>query len=207
MVKKVDLKKELKDFYNPSKSSVSIVEIPEMNFLMIDGEGDPNVSQYYRNAVESLFSVSYALKFMSKKGKLGIDYTVMPLESLWWVKPKEKFSLYNKDNWQWTAMIMQPEWVTKDMFEQAIVDVENKKGELAFDKLKFKKFNEGLSAQILYIGSYQDEDSVIQNIHNTIADNGGSISGKHHEIYLSDPRKTKPEKLKTILRQPFNKLC
>ena len=204
-MKKIDLKNELKNLYNPSKSTVTIIDVPKMNFIMLDGKGDPNTSADYKKAVESLFSVAFALKFISKKGAIGIDYTVMPLEGLWWVGQGETFSLKHKDNWQWTAMIMQPDWITTDMFKQAVDDVNKKKGALAFDKLYYKDFTEGQAAQILYTGSYQEEGPVIQSIHAAIIKHGGKIVGKHHEIYLSDPRKAAPEKLKTIIRQPFIK--
>lgn len=202
-MKKVDLKKELKDLYYPAKSQVTIANIPAMNFVMFDGKGNPNTSQDYREAIETLFALSFALKFMSKKGDNSIDYTVMPLESLWWVDEMETFSLHHKDNWQWTAMIMQPQWITKDMFEQAIIDSRKKKGNLLLDKAYYKTFTEGMVAQILYIGSYQNEAPTIKAIHDVIASNGGRLVGKHHEIYLSDPRKTSADKLKTIIRQPF----
>jgi len=199
---KIDLKKELKHLYNPSAKEVTIVEVPKMNFLMIDGSGDPNTSQEYKDAVEALFSLSYALKFMTKKTE-AVDYAVMPLEGLWWVDDMSKFSVKNKDAWKWTSMIMQPEQITKDSVAKAHEETNKKKALPALSKIRFESFHEGKSAQILYIGSFLDEGPTIQKIHETIRKNEGTLEGKHHEIYLSDPRKVAPQKMKTILRQPM----
>ncbi|MGD9152283.1 MAG: GyrI-like domain-containing protein [Gammaproteobacteria bacterium] len=202
-MQKIDLKKELRQLYNPSKKEISVVDVPAMNFLTIDGTGDPNTAQQYKDAVESLFSVSYALKFMIKKGKLGIDYAVMPLEGLWWTEKMEDFSVERKDDWQWTAMIMQPKWVTKVLVKQAIEQVKKKKGFVNLKDLHFTTITEGKAAQIMYIGPYANEAPTIQKIHDFIKQSGNKLSGKHHEIYLNDLRRSAPEKPKTILRQPF----
>lgn len=202
-MKKIDYKKELKQFYKPSAKKIEFVEVPEMNFLMINGKGDPNTSTEYQNAVEALFAVSYAVKFLIKKSDLQIDYGVMPLEGLWWIDDMNEFDINNKDNWKWTAMIMQPEIVTKDHIETAIEQVKKKKNLVALPKIEFKTFIEGKSAQTLYIGHFKDEGPTIEKIHNFIKENGFSLSGKHHEIYLSDVRKAKPENWKTIIRQPL----
>ncbi len=202
-MKKVDFKKELKQLYNPSKKEISIVDAPKMNFLMINGAGNPNTSQKYKDAIEALFSVSYTLKFMIKKGKLAVDYAVMPLEGLWWAKKGEKFSIEHKDNWQWTAMIMQPKWITQTLVNEAIEQVKKKKGLSVLKDLHFASLKEGKTAQIMYIGPYKDEAPTIKKIHEFIKQNGNKLTGKHHEIYLNDPRRSAPEKLKTIIRQPF----
>jgi hypothetical protein len=199
---KIDLKKELKQFYNPSAKEVTAVDVPPMNFLMIDGEGDPNTSQQYKDAIEALFSVSYAIKFMIKKGT-GVDYGVMPLEGLWWVDGMTKFSVERKDEWKWTAMIMQPKYVTVDHVNVAIDSTRKKKGLPALSKLRFENFHEGAAAQIMHIGPYSAEGPNIAKIHDFIHSSGHVLSGKHHEIYLSDVRKTASEKLKTVLRQPM----
>jgi hypothetical protein len=199
---KIDLKKELKHLYNPSSKEVTIVEVPRMNFLMIDGSGDPNTSQEYKDAVEALFSLSYALKFMTKKTE-AVDYAVMPLEGLWWVDDMSKFSVKDKDAWKWTGMIMQPEQITKDSVAKALEETKKKKKLPALSKIRFESFHEGKSAQILCIGPFSDEGPTIQKIHEIIRKNEGTLEGKHHEIYLSDPRKVAPEKMKTILRQPM----
>jgi len=201
---KVDLKKTLKHLYNPSAKVVSVVDVPPMNFLMIDGVGDPNVSPEYRQAMEALFSLSYALKFRVKK-EIGVDYVVMPLEGLWWTDDPSQFSMTNKAIWKWTAMIMQPEYVTYEFFEKALAEVKRKKGLPTLDRVRFETYHEGLSAQIMHIGPYAAEEPTIAKLHSFIRDNGYELNGKHHEIYLSDPRRTAPEKLKTVLRQPIHK--
>ena len=203
-MEKRDMKKELKDLYNPSTKHVTIVEVPKMNFLMIDGSGDPNTSQMYKDAIEALFSLSYTIKFMIKKTK-AVDYAVMPLEGLWWVDDMSNFSVTSKDEWKWTAMIMQPEHVTENIVAKAVEEIEKKKNLPSLSKIRFDSFHEGTSAQIMYIGAYADEGPTIMNIHEFINKNEGALIGKHHEIYLSDPRRAAPEKLKTIIRQPMKK--
>jgi len=199
---KIDFKKELKQFYNPSAKEVTVVDVPPMNFLMIDGEGDPNTSQQYKDAIEALFSVSYAIKFMIKKGT-GVDYGVMPLEGLWWVDDMIKFSVERKDEWKWTTMIMQPKYVTVAHVNAAVDNTRKKKALPALSKLRFENFHEGAAAQILHSGPYSAEGSNVAKIHAFIHSSGRTLSGKHHEIYLSDVRKTAPAKLKTVLRQPM----
>lgn len=201
-MKKVDLKKELKHLYAPAKK-FAIIDVPELNFLMIDGAGDPNKEQSFKDAVEALFGVSYTLKFMVKKSPSAIDYSVMPLEGLWWTDPIEAFSLVDKRNWLWTIMIMQPKWITDSLVSEAILKTMKKKQNPALDLLHFRKFNEGKSAQVLYVGPYHNEAQTIKDLHNFIDIQGYKLRGKHHEIYLSDVRKTAPEKLKTIIRQPI----
>jgi len=201
---KVDLKKDLTHLYNPSAKEVSVVDVPTMNFLMVDGSGDPNVSLEYQQAMEALFSLSYALKFRVKKSN-GVDYAVMPLEGLWWTDDPSQFSLSNKGIWRWTAMIMQPEYVTGDLFAEALAEVRRKKDLVALDRVRFESYHEGLSAQIMHIGPYAAEEPTIARLHSFIRENGYELSGKHHEIYLSDPRRTAPEKLRTVLRQPVRK--
>ena len=197
---KIDLKKELKNLYNPSAKEVTAVDVPAMNFLVIDGEGDP-ASPQYMAAIEALFGVSYALKFMVKKGK-GVDYAVMPLEGLWWVDDMAKFRVERKDEWKWTSMIMQPKYVAVDDANLAVEQVRKKKNLAALPKLRFECFQEGQAAQIMHVGPYSAEGPSIAKIHAFILKSGHALSGKHHEIYLNNPSKTAPEKLKTILRQP-----
>ena len=199
---KVDLKRELRHLYGPSYRSPVIVDVPEMNFLMVDGKGDPNTSQEYKDAVEALYAVSYALKFMVKRRE-GVDYIVMPLEGLWWTDDMTKFSVEDKDAWKWTSMIMQPGHVTEDLVPEAFEQVEKKRNPPALSKMRFEGFHEGLSAQIMHIGPFSAEGPTIKRLHGFIEENGYELRGKHHEIYLSDPRRAKPEKMKTIVRQPM----
>jgi hypothetical protein len=203
---KIDFKKELKHLYRPSAKEFVVVEVPRMKYLMVDGHGDPNTAQEYQDAVESLYAVAYKLKFMSKRS-LGKDYVVPPLEGLWWAEDMEVFtSLRDKSAWDWTMMIMQPEWIIGEMFEAAVEEVERAKSLPALPRLRLGTHHEGLSVQILHIGSYEDEGPTLHRMHHEfIPQNGYEMVGKHHEIYLSDPRKVAPEKLKTVLRQPVRK--
>lgn len=201
-MEKIDLKKEFKQLYMPKNKDWELVDVPAMNFLMIDGAGNPNTAQSYREAVEALFSVSYTLKFMSKR-QLDKDYTVMPLEGLWYADDMSVFETFDKDAYQWTMMIMQPEWITKEMAIQAIATVQEKKGLPRLSELRFEAYHEGKSLQLIHIGSYDDEAPKLAYLHHEyMPKNGLKFNGNHHEIYIGDPRKSAPEKLKTILRQP-----
>jgi len=174
-----------------------------MSYLMIDGMGDPNTSQEYMGSIEALYSVSYTLKFLSKKGPEPADYVVMPLEGLWWADNMEDFGMGKKDTWKWTSMIMQPSLVTGGMVDLALEQVKKKKDLSILSKMRFEKYDEGLSAQIMHRGPYAAETPTVRKLHHFIEDKRYSLRGKHHEIYLSDPGKTAPEKLKTIIRQPI----
>ena len=206
-MEKLDLKKTLKTLYKPSGKKISVVDVPSLNFLMADGKGDPNSSTDFREAVSALFSVSFTLKFMVKKGETTLpaeDYAVMPLEALWWSDDMHNFQLGNKDGWQWTVMVLQPDFITAEMIDAARERAAKKKELPAAGLLRLEKYREGQSAQILYTGPYADEAPTIQEIHRFIDAQGGEKTGKHHEIYLNDPQRTAPEKLKTVIRQPFS---
>ncbi len=205
-MKKIDYKKELKHLYRPSPKRVNIVGVPEMNFLMIDGHGDPNTAKDYTDAIETLFALSYALKFMVKKGEIEIDYGVMPLEGLWWVDDMSQFDVTDKANWNWTSMIMQPEFVTQTLFSEACQQVKKKKTLKALPKIRFEPFFEGKSAQTMHIGPFSEEGPTIERVHEFIQSNGYKKTGKHHEIYLSDIRRAAPEKWKTVIRQPLQEV-
>jgi hypothetical protein len=202
---KVDLKKQLKQLYTPSAKAVGVVDVPRMSFLMIDGQGDPNTAPAYGAAVEALYALAYGLKFKVKKSPAGVDYSVMPLEGLWWVQDMSQFSLAHKEAWEWTMMIMQPDFVTAGLFAETLAEVQQKKGLPALGQIRFEAYAEGLSAQIMHLGPYAAEAPTIEKIHAFIREQGGQPQGKHHEIYLSDPRKAAPEKLRTIIRQPFKR--
>ena len=203
-MEKIDFKKELKHLYQPSKKKVEQVDVPEMNFIMVDGHGDPNTAQEYKEAMEALYGLAYTLKFKSKL-ELERDYTVPPLEGLWWADDMDAFLTGDKDQWDWTMMSMVPDWITPEMIETAKAELKAKKNPSALDKLYVQKFHEGLAAQITYIGPYADEGPTIEKIHNFIAEQGFARSGKHHEIYIGDPRRTAPEKLRTVIRQPMSR--
>jgi hypothetical protein len=173
-----------------------------MNFIMIDGEGAPESDQFARS-IEALYPIAYGIKFGLKKAD-GTDFGVMPLEGLWWADDMSAYDPEKGDRnkWKWTLMIMQPEFITKEMFETAKESAKKKKGDGLFDKVRFEAYREGKSAQLMHIGPFAAEGPNIQKIHAKIAEIG-KLSGKHHEIYISDMRKTTPGKLKTVLRQPF----
>ncbi len=203
---KVDFKKTMKDLYQPNPNEVVGVDVPEMQFLMIDGMGSPGDSQEYLDALATLYPVAFKTKFLSKA--TGKDYVVPPLEGLWWADDMEDFTEGDRDKWKWTMMIMQPDWITQKIINEAIENTKEKKPEFKdkFSKLRLEKYNEGKSAQIMHLGPYSEEGPTVEKIHKFIEDKGGSFNGqnkKHHEIYLSDPRKSKPENMKTVIRQPY----
>lgn len=199
---KIDFKKQLKHLYQPPAKEVVEVEVPGMNYLMVDGRGDPSTSRAFAEAVEALFSVSYTVKFMVKKGPMAIDYGVLPLEGLWWDDDIARFSMKNKHDWNWTVMMMQPDFVTAAMIGDAVAKVKEKKKGFAFPQMRFGALKEGRCAQILYVGPFSEEAPTVERVHRFI-DARGRMTGKHHEIYLSDIRKTAEAKWKTIVRQPM----
>lgn len=211
-MQKLDWRKTLKHLYVPSAREVVEVDVPEMRFLMVDGERAPSASDAFAEASEALYALSYALKFMVKKRR-RIDYGVSPLEGLWWMEEMDpstfqdeeavRRAIENREAWRWTAMIMQPEPVTRELFEETREDVARKKDLPALESLRYEPFLEGRSAQILHVGSYAEEGPSIERVHRFIEARGGTIRGKHHEIYLNDPGRTAPQRLKTVIRQPF----
>jgi hypothetical protein len=203
-MKKIDLKKDLKHLYRATPTAV-IVEVPPMRFLAVDGQGDPNTSEEYIQAVQALFSVSYAAKFLTKNGPQKMDYAVMPLEGLWWADDFSVFTKNDKRHWKWTMMIVQPPFVAEGLLAHAISQMKHKKPLPGLERLRVDSFAEGPCAQVLHVGPYAAEGPTIERLHEFIAARG-SLTGKHHEIYLGDVRRAAPEKLKTILRQPLKLL-
>lgn len=202
VLERIDLRKQLKALYS-AFGTPSVIDVPAMNFLMVDGRGDPNTSPEYAAAIAALYSVSFTLKFSFKRGPERIDYTVMPLEGLWWADDPRSFASGDKASWYWTAMILQPDFVTKAHVAEALASAAQKRPNDMLAKLRFERLAEGRAAQLLHVGPYSAEGANIERLHAFIAAQGGSLAGKHHEIYLSDPRRVPPEKLKTIIRQPF----
>jgi hypothetical protein len=213
---KVDFKKTLRELYTAPKGTFKRIEVPEMRFLMLDGRGDPATSQTYQDAVEALYAVAYRLKFMSKN-ELERDYVVPPLEGLWgsemmvsdlWEAEDENewlriFHASDRDAWSWTMMIMLPEWISEDLFESALEDTRNSKDLAALEDLRVESLEEGLCVQTLHLGPYIEEGPTLAQMHMRFLPSEGLIEdGSHHEIYLSDPRRVAPEKIKTLLRQP-----
>jgi hypothetical protein len=203
-MEKTDYKKKLKHLYKPSTKKVEIVDVPQMNFLMVDGEGDPNTAQSFSDASEALFPLAYTLKFMVKKGDMAIDYGVLPLEALWWADDMSAFTAGKKDTWKWTVMIMQPTFISREMVEKATKEVERKKEPVSLPLVRFEPFKEGTAAQTMHIGPFSEEGPTIEKVHLFIEENGSQRVGKHHEIYLSDIRRAAPEKWKTVVRQPMS---
>ncbi|MGP0225047.1 GyrI-like domain-containing protein [Paenarthrobacter sp. NCHU4564] len=201
-MEKAELKNSVPSYTAP-RGKFSLVTVPRLQYLMIDGHGDPNSSQGYQDALKTIYPVAYALKFFSKK-ELDRDYGVMPLEGLWWADDMESFtSARDKSRWSWTALNLVPDWIGQDHLER-ILEVVAAKGEApSLDALRLEPLEEGLCVQTLHIGPYDAEGPVLESMHNGfIPENSLTMTGKHHEIYLSDARRTAPEKLKTILRQP-----
>jgi hypothetical protein len=202
MATKVDFKRELRELYAAGPEP-TLVDVPALNYLMIDGHGDPNTAVQYRDAVEALYAISYAAKFIVKSASDGLDYGVLPLEGLWWTTDMSTFSTEDKSAWDWTMMIMQPDVVTAEVLDQALAKTAIK--ELAGqERARLERFTEGSSAQVMHLGPYAAEQPTIERLHTFIAEQGRQLRGKHHEIYLSDPRRTAPEKMKTIIRQPVS---
>lgn len=197
-----DVKKERRDLYAPKPGVFTRVDVPTMSFFMIDGHGDPNTSADYREAVEALYAVSYELRFWAKR-QLGRVHTVGPLEGLWSADDPDVFRTRDKGEWDWTLMIVQPDWIASEMADAALAEVRAKKALPGLRRVRFAPYDEGLSVQTMHIGSYDDEGPTLARLHDEyIPQNGLVMTGRHHEIYLSDPRRVEPARLRTILRQP-----
>lgn len=206
-MEKIDLKKKWKHLYLPTAKKVTIVDVPSFSFIMLDGRiepgASPETSQTFQNAINALYSLSYTLKFMSKMHHTRpLDYTVMALEGLWWTD-SGVFDVNKKNEWKWTMMIMQPEFITQKMYQQALHDVKLKGENPALHHVRFEPFEEGLCMQIMHIGPYAEEARTIYKMMDFASENGYTIHGKHHEIYIGDPRRAKPDRLRTVLRQPI----
>ncbi|MEV1119525.1 GyrI-like domain-containing protein [Actinosynnema sp. NPDC049800] len=196
-----DVKRELKQLYAPKNTDWALVDVPEQQFIAVDGRGDPNTSAEYADAVQALYSVAYTIKFASKRE--GRDLVVAPLEGLWWADDPAVFTARAKDSWHWRMLISQPDWITEEAIEDAKRVGSAKKELPAVDGLRREVLHEGTSAQVLHIGSYDDEGPVLARLHDEwLQANGLRMTGLHHEVYVGDPRKTAPEKLRTVLRQP-----
>jgi hypothetical protein len=201
-VEKTDLRKQFTHLYRPGAKQVVEVQVPAFTFLMIDGQGDPNTSSAYAQAVEALFTVSYTAKFMLKKGPMQHDYAVMPLEGLWWADDPGMFHRNERTGWHWTMMIMQPDFVPQSLLQSALAEAARKKPLPGIGRLRIERFEEGRCAQILHVGPFADEGPVIQRLHAHIQAHA-KLRGRHHEIYLSDIRRTDPSRWKTVIRQPM----
>jgi hypothetical protein len=199
---KVDLKRTL-DAYQARRGTFRLVDVPDLQYLMVDGHGDPNTSPAYAQALAALYPVAYGLKLASKR-ELGRDHVVMPLEGLWWAEDMGAFTAArDKSRWDWTMMIMVPDWIGREMFEAAVERVAAKDRPARLDDVRLETLSEGRCVQTLHVGSFDDEAPVLARMHEEfIPGNALRMVGRHHEIYLSDPRRVAPEKLRTVLRQP-----
>ena len=198
----IDLKKVHAEHYSAKPGNPVVVDVPPRPYLMIDGTGDPNTAPAYRNAVETLYPLAYGLRAAIKQAT-GDAYTVMPLEGLWWVPDHEDFSYEDRSDWQWTSMICLPDAVAEVDAARVLAEVTERKQLPSGDLARIERFGDGTAAQVLHIGPYSEEPPTIEALHRFILDAGHALTGKHHEIYLSDARKTDTAKLRTILRQPF----
>ncbi len=206
MTDSIDYKKQWKEFYQPSAKQPVILTLPVMNYLMIDGSGNPNTTPLFQDAIATLYPLSYALRFEIKR-TTGISYTVLPLEGLYWGTPQNQmvFSDEDKGKWSWTLMICQPDLVTKDLFEAQKIEVKKKKSPPLIDQVRFESLEENTVVQMMHIGPFDEEAKTVEKMNHFAFDQGYQLSGKHHEIYMNDFRKTAPEKLKTVLRHPIKK--
>ena len=204
----IDLVKRLKPLYSPSAKHPAIVEVPELAFLMLDGRGDPGASQAYEDALQALYGVAYTLKFTLKKADPERDFKVAPLEGLWWgdaEKPSMADMQADRDSWNWTMMIALPDAVTAAEVAAAADAAAKRRPLPAAGSIRLERFAEGLAAQIMHVGPYSDEAPTIERLHDFAAGQGYELHGLHHEIYLGDPRRTAPERLKTVIRHPVKR--
>jgi hypothetical protein len=201
MVRSLDLKRELPQLYRAT-AQPAFVDVPELPFLAVDGSGDPNTAAEYAEAVQALYTVAYTLRFALERRADGVDAPVMPLEGLWWAPDPSAFRTGDRGAWRWTMLIRQPEQVTGGDVADAVAQAQRKKGLPGLDRVRLERYAEGRAAQVLHVGPYAAEGPTIERLHRFIAEQGYRLSGKHHEIYVGDPRRSAPERLRTILRQP-----
>jgi hypothetical protein len=199
---KLDLRKALKQYYNPPAGEVEFVKVPPMKYIMVDGNGEPG-GEGFQQAMGAIYNVAYTMKFRSKK-LLKKDYNVMAPEGLWWVKGG-KIDPKKPGDWLWTLMAVLPDFVTPKLFSESKAEVRRKKNSPGLDRARLETFDEGLCVQTLHIGPYSAETTTINKMEAFAKEHGYEMVGKHHEIYLGDPRRAAPSKLKTILRHPVAK--
>lgn len=202
MPDKIDFKRQYKTLYTASPKRISLVDVPKLPFLTLTGQGDPETSPDFQGKVEALYGISFTLKFMNKETGWGPDYAVPPLEGLWWADKLTDFADMIRENWKWKLMILQPDFISEEMMEQSVAKVARKRPSPYPGQAKLESFTEGLSAQVLHVGPYREATETIRNLHEFIKANNYDLRGEHHEVYLSDPRRASPDKLRTIIRQP-----
>jgi hypothetical protein len=201
-IAKLDLREEMKRYYQPPREEVQVIRIPKMQFVMIDGEGEP-AGKRFQEAVGVAYGLAYTIKFDAKK-KLGKDYPVMPLEGLWWMKGGG-FDMRRREDWLWSLMIMQPDLVTEKMFTEAILALKRKRNPPGVGLARLEAFDEGLCVQAMHVGPYATGPETMAKLDTSVREKGYRMTGKHHEIYLGDPRRSAPSKLKTVIRHPITR--
>lgn len=203
---KFDFKREFKEIYSPSAKDFSLIDIPSFRYLAVDGSGDPETAQEFTDAFSAIYPVAYTLKMTGKK-RDGRDFVVGPVSATWSSKVKSAFVTGDREKWDWTVLVPLPDWIPDAEVEEARTAVAAKSNPASIGKLHILELNEGLCVQILHRGPYEDEAPVLERMHNEfMPESGLEFNGDHHEIYLSDPGRTAPEKLKTILRQPVRRV-
>ncbi len=200
----LDLRKELRHLYKAAVGSCQLVDVPELQYLMVDGSGDPAAAAAFQDAMQTLYSVVYTLKFRSKA--LGRDFVVMPVEGLWWSDQPDAFAADDRDAWRWTMMVMVPDFIEPALVEECSAAAGAKRELPALDLLRFERYAEGRSAQTMHLGPYDEEGPTIAMLHEYVTAEGLTFAGRHHEIYMNDPRRTAPERLKTLIRQPVKRV-
>ena len=204
---KIDFKKEYKFLFSASSKEPQLADVPAFKYLMIDGKGDPNTAPEFSEKIQVLYGLAYTMKFMLKQGSPAVDFVVPPLSGLWCAEDITAFSAGRKHEWLWTLLILQPDAITPELLANAKSKLAAKKPELlSTEQARLEVLHEGLAAQILHIGPYSAEGPTIARLHDFMKENGYTFNGRHHEIYLGDPRRCQPEKLKTIIRQPVRKI-
>ncbi len=201
---KKDLPKELQALYFPSAKEPVLVDVPAMQFAMVDGAGDPNASKEFQDAIGALYGVAYTVKFAAKDAGVR-NVLVMPLEGLFWTEGSETFIPTDKGDWHWTLMLLEPAAVTRKLFDEGVRQLRERKDPPALSRVRLERWKEGRAAQILHVGPYAAERPTIERLHAFIRESGYRLSGKHHEIYIGNPQRSAPEKLKTVIRQPVSR--
>lgn len=203
-MEKVDFKQLFKQYYRPKSEQPEVIDVPSMQYLMIDGKGSPAAADF-EHAIQAMYGVFFTIKFGRRKAGMGPDYSGAPLEGLWWMGDNTSFDVTKKDQWQWTLMLWQPDFITPKDLIAAVTQLKVKKPNPMLDKIRLETIDEGLAVQVMHIGPYSEEGPTVERLHAFAKEQGLVLTGKHHEIYMGDPRRAKPEKLKTILRQPVTK--
>jgi hypothetical protein len=206
VVEKIDYKRQLKQLYFCSNKVINIVNVPTMKFLRIDRDAIKDKDNSMMDASEAIVRLSYTIKFIIKRSKIGIDYISMPLECIWWNDGGEIFNVEDKARMEWSLCIMQPDFITESVLKEGIERTSKKKKMDCLDKVYLDSIEEGLCIQIMHIGPYDGENDTIDKLQAYLEVNGYELNGKYHEIYLGDPRRARPENLKTIIRQPIKRI-